>query len=992
MEHFMKKILMLCTLLVFLTACDNEYDDSNLIHRVDNLENRLAKLEEFCQQMNTNISALQTLVETMETGDYITGITPILKEGKEVGYTLTFAKQAPITIYHGKAGENGQDGQDGVNGNTPVIGVKEDTDERYYWTLNGEWLLDAKGQKVCANGADGLPGEQGPEGEPGQPGEQGKPGITPKLKIENNHWWVSYDEGKSWIDLGKAVADDGGSSSPTDAIFNKVTVKDSEVIFELHNGGTFSIPLNRKVSIQFATEEHGIKAGATIRIPYTLTNATNQTKVTASSDGNYTVKIVDKDSQSGTLVVKAPKEYTDGYINVLVSDGGYSSLEVIRFYEWEVSISGESQNTSPTYLVNSSGKEIEVPVAVNFNYQIEIPAEAQSWVSAEIQEVRSVVHNDKIVFNVKPNTETNARSCRVRMTPTNSEESVVEFVIEQASVYFAIDKSNIVADYQPETIVSIIECTSPVKVVMDEGVEWVTYELNQKEENKYELAFQVNANPNGDTRKCNIQIYTFDGKTLLATIQFLQLGLPSDAEDDLVFQVSANVANDFTVHLPLAGTLDCVIDWGDGTKEPVKMKSGMWGQVLTIYHKYEGINKPTEFTVRISGTVTSMNCNNIPKELRKVTITSIVQWGNTGLEHIENAFANTMIKNVPADTRGAFAKVTRMNQCFMECNNLESIDPDFLAYTQQCTYISDLFRDCVKLKSIPTGLFRNCYNVELMQRVFFGCSSLTTLPNQLFASCTRVSYMSDMFSWCTSLTSLPSDLFSNLSGIEEFSRVFFHCEQLKEIPAGLFNACSKATSFWSMFEGCVQLKTIPHGLFDQCTEVTNYNNIFSNCGKLEAIPEGLFVAGKKVKSFSSSFENCKLLTSIPDNLFANCENLVNCNYTFSGCNLKTIPANLFANCPDLSNVSHIFYENENLETIPNALFENNVKLTTIECAFSKCKNVTGESPFNWLDGKKVHLYERKNYPLHFKEIYVQSAFSKCTQLDDYDTMPAECKK
>lgn len=69
-----------------------------------------------------------------------------MQNGKEVGYTITFSKSNPITIYHGKDGQNGTDGEDGKpgvdgedgkNGHTPVIGVKQDTDGSYYWTLDG---------------------------------------------------------------------------------------------------------------------------------------------------------------------------------------------------------------------------------------------------------------------------------------------------------------------------------------------------------------------------------------------------------------------------------------------------------------------------------------------------------------------------------------------------------------------------------------------------------------------------------------------------------------------------------------------------------------------------------------------------------------------------------------------------------------------------------------------------------------------------------------
>jgi hypothetical protein len=40
---------------------------------------------------------------------------------------------------------------------------------------------------------------------------QGERGITPKLKIEEGYWFVSYDEGLTWTKLDKAVGEDGVS-------------------------------------------------------------------------------------------------------------------------------------------------------------------------------------------------------------------------------------------------------------------------------------------------------------------------------------------------------------------------------------------------------------------------------------------------------------------------------------------------------------------------------------------------------------------------------------------------------------------------------------------------------------------------------------------------------------------------------------------------------------------------------------------------------------
>ena len=51
--------------------------------------------------MNTNISALQTLVEALEQNDYVTSVSPVYVEGVAIGYTISFSKSRDITIYHG---------------------------------------------------------------------------------------------------------------------------------------------------------------------------------------------------------------------------------------------------------------------------------------------------------------------------------------------------------------------------------------------------------------------------------------------------------------------------------------------------------------------------------------------------------------------------------------------------------------------------------------------------------------------------------------------------------------------------------------------------------------------------------------------------------------------------------------------------------------------------------------------------------------------------
>ncbi len=273
----MKKIhlLLLGLTICLFSACHNDIWDA-----IDGLDSRVTKLEELCKEMNTNITSLQTIVDVLQSNDFITGVVEIKKDGEVIGYTITFGKHDPITIYHGQDGKDGQNGQNGADGkdcSTPVIGVAQDTDGVYYWTLNGEWLLDDNGNKLPvsgkdgqngtngSNGQDGTDGKDGQDGEDGKDGadgQDGKDGITPQLKIEDGYWYISYDNGATWTQLGKATGDDGQDGKDGadgadgkdgqngadgkdgqdgDSMFQSVTQDENYVYFTLADGTVIEI-------------------------------------------------------------------------------------------------------------------------------------------------------------------------------------------------------------------------------------------------------------------------------------------------------------------------------------------------------------------------------------------------------------------------------------------------------------------------------------------------------------------------------------------------------------------------------------------------------------------------------------------------------------------------------------------------------------------------------------------------------------------------------
>ena len=255
----MKRFLLSVVLATSLAFTSCQFDDSDIWDKFGEMEEsirdheqRISALEELCKQMNTNIEALQTLVDALEKRDYITNISPIREDGKIVGYTISFAYSDTVTIYHGQDGKDGANGKDGY---TPKIGVMKDTDGTYYWTLDGEWLLDGKGNKIQANGVNGTDGTNGSNG------TNGTNGVTPQLKIENDYWFVSYDNGVTWVQLGKATGNDGidgENGEDGDSIFKSVTQDDEYVYFNLSDGTMITLPKHDKENIQF--EDLQVKA------------------------------------------------------------------------------------------------------------------------------------------------------------------------------------------------------------------------------------------------------------------------------------------------------------------------------------------------------------------------------------------------------------------------------------------------------------------------------------------------------------------------------------------------------------------------------------------------------------------------------------------------------------------------------------------------------------------------------------------------------------
>jgi len=409
-----------------------------------------AELKQTVQQMNTNIEAMYKVLEAYESNDWITNVSPLMEEGKQVGYTISFAKAGVVTIYHGRdgaageAGQNGadglpgKDGDDGKDGVAPVIGLRADADGVYYWTVDGEWLLDGDGNKVRASGldgkdgadgmsgqdgVDGLPGQDGSDGQDGADGLPGKDGVTPQLKIENDLWYVSYDDGVSWIELGKAKGEDGAPGQDGtdgvdgapgkdgDAFFQGISETETEVVFTLADGTSFTVLKNKPFSISFDTDDICFSTGCSYTVNYTINGADELTSMQVmTSDGltaSFEQTALEDGVATGVITVKTPYEIVERTsVAVLVSDG--RSKVIMKALNFVYEGSGNIEEgvlvitAAEALTAEAAGGVVEVPLQTNMNYRVEIAEESSSWLTLA-PAVKSALREETISLTAAPN-------------------------------------------------------------------------------------------------------------------------------------------------------------------------------------------------------------------------------------------------------------------------------------------------------------------------------------------------------------------------------------------------------------------------------------------------------------------------------------------------------------------------------------------------------------------------------------------------------------
>ena len=428
----MKKLICLAAIFmaVFFVACSEQYDDTALRNELTELAERISALEKRCDELNENIASLKTIVNALQNNDYVKSITPIVKNGVEVGYEIEFTQSGKVEIYHG---------QKGADATAPVIGVRQ-FEGVYYWTIDGEWLLDENGSKIKAEGVDGEDGEDGSNGSDGAAGADGTDGVTPQLKIEDGYWYVSYDGGQNWTRLGKAVGDDGAPGSngadgeDGDAFFQSVTQDEENVYFILADGTEIVVPKFVELDLVFDLSVLSeVKTNSEIAVEYMVTGSASKVDVEVVPTPDLRAEVVADDAsrKEGKILIRTGSSFdAASKVIVFVSDG---QKVVMKSIAVQVIADAEAAQlyiyNGATKNVSRTGGEVTLSFITNVDCEAVVDADGQGWIS--VASTRAL-ERKSVTLNVAANTG-DRRSAKVKVQSLDGTLSVEYTVIQMGS-------------------------------------------------------------------------------------------------------------------------------------------------------------------------------------------------------------------------------------------------------------------------------------------------------------------------------------------------------------------------------------------------------------------------------------------------------------------------------------------------------------------------------------------------------------------------------
>lgn len=385
-------------------ACTPEaYDDTAIKEQIDNLDDRLTKVEEDLATLELNVAAMKTLAEALKTGKYIESVVA-LEDG--TGYTITFSDETTIVIKNGEKGDKGETGDQGdkgdtgaagVDGKTPTVAVKE-VDGVLYWFINGEQGPAVYEEAPVFTSVDGNLYVTYPGGEPQFVGALTGVSIFKSVVVNEEEGTVTFT----------FVGENGEA------------------------GDSFDLPLAEKFALEIAESIGLAKDQTSVEIPYTVKGANATTTVD--------VLAVACEAVVEAEVIKVSNIAAGAQMLVFADNGeGKTSIRKVVFAAESYSVEAVD------YVIPGDGGQVVVKGVSNVPFEVVIPAEA-AWLTQVV--TKSAF---ELTFAAEKN-EGEERSAKVDFVRKGTEEVLMTVTITQPGVakslftrvwgYYSVPESN----------------------------------------------------------------------------------------------------------------------------------------------------------------------------------------------------------------------------------------------------------------------------------------------------------------------------------------------------------------------------------------------------------------------------------------------------------------------------------------------------------------------------------------------------------------------
>ena len=418
------------------TSC---YDDSALNEKLEAVQNEVDQIKTDLTQLKSDLAALKAAVDANLSVSQLNQLPD--------GYELVFSDGTKAVIKNGTSSVVGaKEDEDGVlywtlngewlldadgnkikasaeDGETPQVALTlDEEDGYYYWTVNGEWLLDAEGNKVRANGIDGK-----------------EPVIMMYQSESNDDKWVWNVNGEILKDQnGEVINAQGPAGLDGDAFFESVVLSEdgTKLIITLlpekegEDKIVYEIPMGA-FDIEFDAESAEGVTTDVKKFSYTVSgvSAVDEVIVRVLSTNATGVKVVPESATKGYVELELPSG--EGYADIYALNNTTGDLKAksLKLKGQDFSIDQEVETALHFSPVEAN--EVTIPLTTGVEYEFELSENGADWLTVTKEPRTKAVSYENLILKADPNNSGAHRKTTLTIKKTGAETVFAEFTVEQ---------------------------------------------------------------------------------------------------------------------------------------------------------------------------------------------------------------------------------------------------------------------------------------------------------------------------------------------------------------------------------------------------------------------------------------------------------------------------------------------------------------------------------------------------------------------------------